>query len=43
MKKIIKKAIPTTEPELTIRAKVSKQVRNLVYINAEITNSKGEL
>jgi acyl-coenzyme A thioesterase PaaI-like protein len=38
-----KKAIPTTEPELTIRAKVSKQVRNLVYINAEITNSKGEL
>ena len=38
-----KKAIPTTEPELTIRAKVSKQVRNLVYINAEIVNSKGEL
>ena len=28
---------------LTIRAKVTKQVRNLVYINAEITNSKGEL
>ena len=27
----------------TIKAKVSKQVRNLVYINAEITNSKGEL
>jgi acyl-coenzyme A thioesterase PaaI-like protein len=38
-----KKAIPTTEPELTIRAKVAKQVRNLVYINAEIVNSKGEL
>ena len=38
-----KKAIPTTEAELTIRAKVSKQARNLAYINAEITNSKGEL
>ena len=38
-----KKAIQTTEPELTIRARASKQVRNLVYINAEITNSKGEL
>ena len=36
-------AIPTTEPELTIKAKVAKQVRNLVYISAEITNSKGEL
>jgi len=33
----------TTELELTIRAKVTKQVRNLAYINAEITNSKGEL
>ena len=28
---------------LTIRAKVTKQVRNLVYINAEIVNSNGEL
>ena len=28
---------------LTIRAKVTKQVRNLAYISAEITNSKGEL
>ena len=35
--------LPTTEPELTIRAKVSKQVRNLAYISAEITNSKGAL
>ena len=26
-----------------VKAKVSKQVRNLVYIDAEITNSKGEL
>ena len=38
-----RKAVSTTEHELTIRAKVTKQVRNLVYINAEITNSKGEL
>ena len=38
-----RKAVPTREPELTIRAKVSKQVRNLAYISAEITNSKGEL
>ena len=38
-----RKAVSTTEPELTIRAKVTKQVRNLVYINAEIINSKGEL
>jgi hypothetical protein len=38
-----KKAILTNEPELTIRAKVDKQVRNLAYISAEITNSKGEL
>ena len=27
----------------TVRAKVTKQVRNLAYISAEITNSKGEL
>ena len=38
-----RKAVPTTEPELTIRAKVSKLVRSLAYISAEITNSKGEL
>ena len=38
-----RKAVPTTEPERTISAKVSKQVRNLAYISAEITNSKGEL
>ena len=38
-----RKAVPTTEPELTIRAKVTKQVRNLAYISAEITNSKSEL
>ena len=34
-----RKAVPTTEPELTIRAKVAKQVRNLAYyLVAEIVN-----
>ena len=36
-------SVPTTEPELTIRAKVTRQVRNLAYINAEIINSRGEV
>ena len=35
--------IPTTELELTIRAKVTRQVRNLAYISAEIINSQGEV
>ena len=38
-----RKTIPTTEPKLTIRAKVEKVVRNLAYIKAEITNNQGEL
>ena len=38
-----RKPVPTTEPELTIRARVTKQVMNLAYIHAEITNSTGEL
>ena len=38
-----RKAVSTTEPELTIRARLTKQVMNLAYIHAEITNSKGEL
>ena len=38
-----RKAVSTMEPELTIRARVAKQIRNLAYINAEITNSNGEL
>ena len=38
-----RKAVPTTEAELTIRAKVAKQVRNLAYIHAEIVNSAGEV
>lgn len=38
-----RKAVPTIESVLTIRAKVTKQVRNLAYIHAEIINSKGEI
>lgn len=38
-----RKAVSTTDPELTIRAHITKQERSLVYIHAEITNSKGEL
>ena len=38
-----RKAVPTTEPMLTIRAKVARQVRNLAYISAEILNSSGEV
>ena len=38
-----RKAVPTTESELTIRARIVKQVRNLLFIHADITNSQGEL
>jgi len=38
-----RKAVSTTEPLLTIKAKIYKQVRNLLFIHAEITNSKSEL
>jgi acyl-coenzyme A thioesterase PaaI-like protein len=38
-----RKVVSTTEPELIIKARVDKQVRNLAYILAEITNSKGEV
>lgn len=38
-----RKAVPTDEPVLTIRANIVKQVRNLLFIHAEITNSRGEL
>ena len=38
-----RKAVPTTETELTIRARIVKQVRNLLFIHADITNSQGEL
>ncbi len=38
-----RKAVSTTEPLLTIRAHIVKQVRNLLYIHAEITNTRGEI
>jgi len=38
-----RKAVPTTEPILTIRANIVKQMRNLLFIHAEILNSKDEL
>lgn len=38
-----RKAVPTTEPLLTVRARVNRQVRNLAYISAEIINSEGEV
>ncbi|MBO7417779.1 MAG: PaaI family thioesterase [Bacteroidaceae bacterium] len=38
-----RKAVSTTEPKLTIRANIVKQMRNLLFIHAEITNSEGQL
>lgn len=38
-----KKAVSTNEPHLTIKAHIEKQMRNLLFIHAEILNSKGEL
>jgi acyl-coenzyme A thioesterase PaaI-like protein len=38
-----RKAVATTEPLLTIRGNIVKQMRNLLFIHAEITNSQGEV
>ena len=38
-----RKAVSTNEPRLTIRANIVKQMRNLLFIHAEILNSEGEL
>ena len=38
-----RKAISTNEPVLTIRANIVKQMRNLLFIHAEITNAAGEV
>ncbi len=38
-----RKAVSTHEPQLTIRAHIVKQMRNLLFIHAEITNVQGEL
>jgi len=38
-----RKAVSTNESVLTIRANIAKQMRNLLFIHAEITNTIGEL
>lgn len=38
-----RKAISTNEAQLTIRAHIVKQMRNLLFIHAEITNTQGEI
>ena len=38
-----RKAVSTNETRLTIRANIVKQMRNLLFIHAEILNSEGEL
>lgn len=38
-----RKAVSTNEPQLTIRANIVKQMRNLLFIHAEISNAQGEL
>ncbi len=38
-----RKAVSTNELRLTIRANIVKQMRNLLFIHAEILNSQGEL
>ena len=38
-----RKAVSTNEPHLTIRARIDKQMRNLLYIKSEIRNSQDEI
>ena len=38
-----RKAVSTNEPRLTTRANIVKQMRNLLFIHAEISNAQGEL
>ena len=38
-----KKAVSTKEQWVTVRANVVKQMRNLVFIHAEVTDSNGDL
>ncbi len=38
-----KKAVSTKEQRVTVRANVVKQMRNLVFIHAEVTDSNGDL
>ena len=38
-----RKAVSTYEPQLTIRAHITEQRRNLLYIHAEVFNAQGEV
>ncbi len=38
-----RKAVMTTEPQLTIRARLAEMKRNLAFINVTLENSKGEV
>ncbi len=38
-----RKSVSTNDPELTIRARITDQKRNLLFIHAEIRNSQGEV
>jgi len=38
-----RKTISTHEPYVTIRARAVRQMRNLLFIHAEITNAEGEI
>ena len=38
-----RKAVSTNDPKLTVRANIVKQMRNLLFIHAEITNAADEL
>ncbi len=38
-----RKAVSTKELLLTVRARIVKQMRNLLFIHAEITNAQGEV
>ena len=38
-----RKSVSSNDPELTIRARIAEQRRNLLYIHARLTNAAGEL
>ena len=38
-----RKAVSTSEPQLTIRATIDRQMRNLLFINCNVTDSHGEV
>ncbi len=38
-----RKSVSTDDPALTVRAKIVRQMRNLLFMHAEITNADGEV